>query len=73
MWPVFLIILLVWARKPLFGILVVIMRRIEEGAALKAGPIEVSESSPKLPVSHGPSGQCRSPDSLRLRVLRIHQ
>jgi hypothetical protein len=35
-WPVFLVILLAWARKPLFKALTAIIRRIEEGAALTA-------------------------------------
>ncbi len=54
-WPVFLMIVLVWVRKPLYGILVAITQRIKEGAGLRAGPLEVSESSAKLPVTHRPS------------------
>jgi len=50
-WPVFVTIVLVWAHKPLFEILNSIVRRIKEGAGLKAGPLEVLESSPKLPVA----------------------
>lgn len=54
-WPAFLMIVLVWARNPLLGILALITRRIKEGAGLRAGPFEMSESSAKLPVTLEPS------------------